>query len=151
MAAVAAKHDKFKDLDVEVLAVSVDSIFVHKVWEENELKKMNEKGVPYPMLSDQDGSIGKLYSVYDEENLINNRGNFIIDPDGVLQSIEILAEPVGRSVSETIRKIRALKHVRESKGEEAIPCGWRPGDKTLKPGKDLVGNVWKEWKTDEAK
>lgn len=150
MAAVAAKHDKFKDLDVEVLAVSVDSIFVHKVWEERELMKMNENGVPYPMLSDQNGSIGRLYSVYDEENLVNNRGNFLIDPDGILQGIEILAEPVGRSVSETIRKIRALQHVRESKGEEVIPCGWRPGKQTLKPGKELVGNVWKEWKVDEA-
>lgn len=149
MAAVAAKHDKFKDLDVEVLAVSVDSIFVHKVWEERELVKMNESGVPYPMLSDQDGSIGKLYSVYDEESLVNNRGNFIIDPDGILQGIEILAEPVGRSVSDTIRKIRALQHVRENENE-AIPCGWDPGDKTLKPGKDLVGNVWKEWKVDQA-
>lgn len=146
MAAVAAKHDKFKDLDVEVLAVSVDSIFVHKVWEERELVKMNESGVPYPMLSDQDGSIGKLYSIYDEESLVNGRGNFIIDPDGIIQGIEILAEPVGRSVSDTIRKIRALQHVRENESE-AIPCGWRPGDKTLKPGKELV---WKEWKVDQA-
>lgn len=150
MAAVAAKHNKFKDLDVEVLAVSVDSIFVHKVWEEREISKMNENGVPYPMLSDQDGSIGKLYGVYDEASLINNRGNFIIDPDGIIQGIEILAEPVGRSVSETIKKIRALQHVREN-SDEAIPCGWRPGDKTLKPGKDLVGNVWNEWKVDDAR
>lgn len=150
MAAVAAKHSKFKDLDVEVLAVSVDSIFVHKVWEERELSKMNNDGVPYPMLSDQDGSIGKMYSVYDEENLVNRRGNFIIDPDGILQSIEILAEPVGRSVSDTIRKIRALQHVRENE-DEAVPCGWKPGEKTLKPGKDLVGNVWNEWKVEEAR
>lgn len=135
---------------MEVLAVSVDSIFVHKVWEERELSKMNEAGVPYPMLSDQDGSIGKMYSVYDDENLVNRRGNFIIDPDGVLQSIEILAEPVGRSVGETIRKIRALQHVRDTKGEEVIPCGWKPGKKTLKPGKELVGNVWNEWKVEEA-
>jgi peroxiredoxin (alkyl hydroperoxide reductase subunit C) len=40
--------------------------------------------------------------------------------------------------------------VRASKGAEATPSGWRPGKPTLKPGIDLVGKVWKEWKTEAA-
>lgn len=62
----------------------------------------------------------------------------------------MLTLPVGRNVMETIRQIQAFQLVRESKGAEATPSGWKPGKKTLKPGVDLVGKVWKEWKTDMA-
>ena len=75
-------------------------------------------GVPYPMLSDSGGRIGRVYGVYDEESGVDIRGRFLIDPDGVIQAMEILTPPVGRSVVE------------------------------FKPGPDLVGNVWKVWKPD---
>lgn len=150
VSAVAEKYDELQDLDVEVLSVSVDSVFVHKVWNDNELSKMIDKDIPYPMLSDQDGSIGKKYGIYDEEAGVETRGRFIIDPDGNVQAYEVLTPPVGRNVSETIRQIKAFQLVRESEGSEATPSGWKPGKKTLKPGPDLVGNVWKEWKVEEA-
>ena len=111
---------------------------------------MIDKDIPYPMLSDQDGSIGKKYGIYDEEAGVETRGRFIIDPDGNVQAYEVLTPPVGRNVSETIRQIKAFQLVRESEGSEATPSGWKPGKKTLKPGPDLVGNVWKEWKVEEA-
>jgi peroxiredoxin (alkyl hydroperoxide reductase subunit C) len=74
------------------------------------------------------------------------RGRFIIDPDGVVQAIETLAPPVGRRIAETIRQLQAFQVVRASKGAEATPAGWMPGQPTLTPGPDLVGNVWKVWK-----
>lgn len=77
------------------------------------------------------------------------RGRFIIDPDGVIQAIEILTPPVGRRVDESIRQLQAFQRVRESKGAEACPAGWRPGQPTLKPGPDLVGKVWTVWKPTE--
>lgn len=150
VAAVAAKHEEFKKLGVEVLSVSVDSVFVHKVWNDNELNKMIGKDVPFPMLSDQDGSIGKMYGIYDEDAGVETRGRFIIDPDGIVQGFEVLTPPVGRNVSETLRQIKAFQLVRETQGGEVTPSGWKPGKKTLKPGPDLVGNVWKEWKVEEA-
>lgn len=82
---------------------------------------------------------------------VEMRGRFIIDPDGILQGFEVLTPPVGRNVSETRRQLQAFQLVRESKGTEATPSGWKPGKKTLKPGPDLVGNVWKEWKVTDAK
>ena len=137
-------------MDVQVLSMSVDSVFVHKVWNDQELSKMIGQDVPYPMLSDQGGNIGKLYGVYDEEAGINARGGFIIDPDGIVQGYEVLAPPVGRDVSESIRQIKAFQLVRETKGQEVTPSGRKPGKQTLKPGEALVGNVWKEWKVDQA-
>ncbi len=111
---------------------------------------MVEGGVPFPMLSDGGGKVGKIYGIYDEEAGVETRGRFIIDPDGVIQGYEVLTPPVGRNVSESIRQVQAFQLVRESKGTEATPSGWRPGKPTLKPGVDLVGNVWREWKTSSA-
>ena len=84
VSAVAEKYKDFTDLDVEVLSMSVDSTFVHKVWNDQELSKMIDKDIPYPMLSDQGGNIGKMYGVYDAEGGVNTRGRFIIDPDAVV-------------------------------------------------------------------
>jgi len=79
------------------------------------------------------------------------RGRFIIDPEGVIQGYEVLTPPVGRSVSETIRQVQPFQRVRDSKGTEATPSGWKPGKITLKPGPDLVGKVWEVWKTSMEK
>ena len=150
VSAVAEKYEELKALDVQVLSMSVDSPFVHKVWNDNELSKMIGKDIPYPMLSDGGGAIGTMYGVYDEEGGVDTRGRFIIDPDGIVQGFEVLTPPVGRNVSETIRQIQAFQLVRKTEGGEVTPSGWKPGKTTLKPGPELVGNVWKEWKVSEA-
>ncbi len=111
---------------------------------------MVKGGVPFPMLSDAGGDIGKLYGVFDEVSKVENRGRFIIDPDGVIQGYEVLTPPVGRNVNETLRQVQAFQLVRNTKGAEATPSGWRPGKKTLKPGIDLVGKVWEEWQVKMA-
>jgi len=127
--------------------MSVDSVFVHKMWNDYELSKMVEGGVPFPMLSDGGGKVGNAYGVYDEDAGVENRGRFLIDPDGVIQAYEVLTPPVGRSVAETFRQIQAFQLVRASNGTEATPSGWKPGKMTLKPGPDLVGRDWEVWKT----
>lgn len=99
------------------------------------------------MLSDSGGKVGTAYGIFDPDAGVENRGRFLIDPDGVIQAFEVLTPPVGRNVSETIRQIQAYQLVRESKGAQATPSGWKPGKLTLRPGPDLVGNVWKVWKT----
>jgi alkyl hydroperoxide reductase subunit AhpC len=135
---------------VEVLSMSVDSVFVHKMWNDHELSKMVNSGVPFPMLSDGGGKVGALYGIYLEDAGVEARGRFLIDPDGIIQGYEVLTPPAGRNVSETFRQIQAFQHIRNSKGTEATPSGWKPGKMTLKPGPDLVGKVWEVWKTDMA-
>lgn len=128
--------------------MSVDSVFVHKMWNDKELSKMVEGGVPFPMLSDGGGKVGTAYGVYDDGAGVENRGRFIIDPEGVIQAYEVLTPPVGRHVAETLRQIQAFQLVRESKGTKATPSGWKPGKLTLTPGPELVGRVWEVWKTE---
>ncbi len=127
-------------------------MFVHKMWNDDELSKMIKAGgaVPFPMLSDPGGRIGSAYGVYAENIGVETRGRFIIDPDGIVQGYEVLTPPVGRNVSETLRQVQAFQLVRASAGSEATPSGWKPGKKTLKPGPALVGKVWQEWTTDMA-
>ncbi len=125
-------------------------MFVHKMWNDNELSKMADGGVPFPMLSDTGGKIGRMYGVFDEAAGVENRGRFLIDPDGVVQGFEVLTPPVGRNVMETLRQIRAFQLVRETKGAEATPSGWNPAKDTLKPGVNLVGKVWEVWDTSKA-
>jgi peroxiredoxin (alkyl hydroperoxide reductase subunit C) len=131
-------------LGVEFVAMSTDSRFVHKIWQAEELSKMVEGGVPFPMLSDAGGRIGQVYGVYDEAAGVDIRGRFIIDPDFVIRAMEVLTPEVGRSPAELIRQIQAFQHVRET--GEVTPSGWHPGETTLTPGPDLVGRVWESWK-----
>jgi len=121
------------------------------MWNDHELSFMVEGGVPFPMLSDSGGKVGTMYGVYDDEAGVENRGRFLIDPDGVIQGYEVLTPPVGRNIQETIRQLQAFQHVRNSGGTEATPSGWHPGRKTLKPGPDLVGKVFEEWSVKDSK
>jgi len=134
-------------LDAEVLSVSVDSVYSHKVWHETELSKMVPE-IPYPMLSDPNGKIGREFNVYSEEDGVNIRGRFIIDPDGIVQAMEVLTPPVGRNVSELIRQLKAFQHVRKT--GEVTPSGWVPGKPTIKPGIAKAGKIWEEWKPEKA-
>jgi peroxiredoxin (alkyl hydroperoxide reductase subunit C) len=145
VSAVADKYADLQALGVEVISISVDSVFVHKMWNDHELSKMVHGGVPFHMASDAAGNVGKIYGVYNENLGVELRGRFIIDPDGVIQAMEVLTPPVGRRFAETLRQVQAFQHVRASKGTEATPAGWMPGQLTLNPGPGLVGRVWEVW------
>lgn len=142
------KYEELKALGVEVFSISTDSRFTHKIWQEEELSKMVDGGVPFPMLSDGGGRVGTVYGVYDEDAGVDIRGRFIIDPDFNIRAMEVLTPEVGRNVSELIRQVKAFQHV--VKTGEVTPSGWQPGRPTLKPGPDLAGKVWKVWKPDQA-
>ena len=124
--------------------MSIDSVFVHKMWNDNELSKMVKGGVPFPMVSDAGGKIGAVYGVYDEAAGVDIRGRFIIDPDFVIRAMEVLTPEVGRNPKELVRQVKAFQHVVAT--GEVTPSGWEPGEATLNPGPDLVGKVWKVWK-----
>ena len=132
-------------MGVEVISISVDSQFVHKIWNDHELSKMVDGGVPFHMASDGGGAIGTAYGVYSPSQGVDFRGRFLIDPDGIIQGMEILTPPVGRNVDETLRQLQAFQLVRETGGKQVTPSGWTPGGKVLHPSEDLVGNIWKEW------
>jgi peroxiredoxin (alkyl hydroperoxide reductase subunit C) len=136
---------------VDVLAISVDSNYSHKVWQEVELSKMVDGGIPYPMVSDPSGKIGDLYGVYDEVKGVDVRGRFLIDPEGIVQAMEVLTPPVGRNVAEVLRQLRAFQH--HQRTGELMPSGWQPGKAVLPPETETLtraGHVWEIWKPEMA-
>lgn len=136
----ADAYAEFKKMGAEVMSVSTDTVHSHKAWHDTSPAIGK---VDYPMAADPTGKLCRLFGTYIEEGDdegLSLRGTFIIDPDGVLRSMEINANNIGRSTTELIRKLQAAKFVRENKGL-VCPASWEPGKKTLKPGMDLVGKI----------
>ncbi len=146
LTSLALNYSSFRSLGAEVITFSVDSVFVHKAWEEHELKKLiSEERVPFIMASDLRRDIGDAYGALDAKTGTHLRASYLIDPDGVLQAAEILAPAVGRNVQELLRLLSAFRHVRETNDTEACPSGWLPGKTTLKPLPELVGKISTAW------
>ncbi len=137
LGALADNYEKLQEMDVEVLSVSTDTAIVHKAWSDT---SDTIKKIKFPMIADPTGRICWDYGTYIQEEGIALRGTFLIDPEGVLQTVEIHTDGIGRSVDELIRKIEAAKFVREH-GDQACPANWTPGKETLTPGLDLVGKL----------
>ena len=135
-------------MGAEVLAVSLDSVDTHRGWQEKELSQMVRGGALFPMLSDPGGRIGALYGVYDAEEGVDQRGRFLVDPMGLIQSMEILPDSLGRNIGEALRQLRALQH-HQATGDY-MPCGWEPGKPTLSKEQSRSGEIWKEWKARHA-
>lgn len=134
---LADNYEKLKQMNVEVLSVSTDTEFVHKAWWDN---SSTIKKIKFPMVADPTGRICRAYGTYIREEGLSLRGTFIIDPDGVLKAYELHDNSIGRSIHELVRKVEAAQFVREH-GGEVCPVNWKAGDKTLKPGLDLVGKI----------
>lgn len=134
---LADHYEEITKLGAEVLSVSTDTTFVHKAWHDT---SETIKKIKFPMIADPTGEISKAYGTYIYEEGLSLRGTIIIDPDGIVKVIEINDNSIGRSTHELIRKIKAAKFVREN-GGEVCPANWEPGEKTLKPGLDLVGKI----------
>jgi peroxiredoxin (alkyl hydroperoxide reductase subunit C) len=115
------------------------------MWNDHELSKMVDGGIPWPMATDSAGNVGMVYGVYDPDTGVEMRGRFIIDPDGVIQAMGVMTPPVGRNLEETIRQVQAFQLVRESKGTQATPAEWQPGKQVLTPSPEIVGKIWEIW------
>ena len=92
------------------------------------------------MIGDPSHTLSRNFDVLDETTGLANRGTFIIDPDGVIQYVEISAENIGRNADTLIDKIKAAQYVRNHPGE-VCPAKWKEGGQTLKPSIDLVGKI----------
>lgn len=134
---MADKYDELKKLGVEVLGISTDTHFVHKAWHDTSPRI---KKIRYPLVADPEHKISKAYEVLRDEGGVADRATFVIDPEGIIKSIEISDEPIGRNAEELMRKVEALEFARANPGV-ACPAKWKKGQETLKPGIDLVGKL----------
>ncbi len=137
LADLADHHPKLAELGAHVIAVSTDTKFAHMVWRNTEGLLKNVK---YTLAADTTGTVSRLFGVYDSATGLALRGTFIINPEGKLVTSEVNFYNVGRDAEELVRKMEANVHLMANPSE-ACPAKWTPGAQTLRPGKDIVGNV----------
>tara|TARA_B100001971_G_C18196350_1_gene541705 strand:- start:453 stop:1028 length:576 start_codon:yes stop_codon:yes gene_type:complete len=137
LGSLADSYSQFTEMGVELMSISTDTVFVHKAWKDN---SETIAKIQYPMIADPTGSICKKYGTYIAGEGLSLRGTFIIDPEGVLKAYELHDNAIGRNTEELIRKLQAAQFVRDNKGQ-VCPMNWKPGEKTLTPGMDLVGKL----------
>ncbi|WHY86298.1 alkyl hydroperoxide reductase subunit C [Neobacillus novalis] len=131
------QYPALQDLGVEVFSVSRDSHFTHKAWHDSS-EAIGK--ITYTMIGDPAHVISRNFDVLVEELGQADRGTFIIDPDGIIQAVEINADGIGRDASILFNKIKAAQYVRNNPGE-VCPAKWKEGAATLKPSLDLVGKI----------
>jgi peroxiredoxin (alkyl hydroperoxide reductase subunit C) len=130
-------YPTLQKMGVEVYSVSTDTHFSHKAWHDTSpaIGKIN-----YYMLGDQNHTLSKNFDVLREGQGLADRCTFVIDPDGVIQLVEITSEGVGRNATELLRKIKAAQYIAAHPGE-VCPAKWEEGETTLAPSLDLVGKI----------
>lgn len=127
---IALDHrmDKFRELGVEVVAVSIDSQFTHNAWRNTAIEKGGIGAVSYTMAADVNHDICRSYDV-EEAGGVAFRGAFIIDKEGNVRSQVVNDLPLGRNIDELIRLVEALQFTDEH--GEVCPAGWNKGDKGM--------------------
>jgi len=125
---IALDHaiDEFRQRNVEVIAVSVDSHFTHNAWRNTPIDKGGIGLVNYTLVSDIAHHICRSYGVEHPEQSVAFRGTFIIDKDSVVRAQIINDLPLGRNVTEILRLVDALQFT--EKYGEVCPANWNPGD-----------------------
>jgi peroxiredoxin (alkyl hydroperoxide reductase subunit C) len=134
---LADNYATFQRLGVEIYSVSTDTHFSHKAWHDSSPAIGK---IQYAMVGDPSGAITNNFGVMREGVGLADRGTFLIDPEGVIQFVEVTAEGIGRNAIELLRKIKAAQYVASHPGE-VCPAKWEEGEKTLAPSLDLVGKI----------
>ena len=134
---LADHYEEFRKRGVEIYAVSTDTHFTHKAWHDS---SDTIGKIRYPMIGDPTGTITRNFGVMREDQGLADRGTFVVDPDGVIQAMEVTAEGIGRDAAELLRRIKAAQYVRENPGQ-VCPAAWKEGEATLAPTLDLVGKI----------
>ncbi|WP_292227554.1 alkyl hydroperoxide reductase subunit C [Brevundimonas sp.] len=134
---LADTYPTLQGLGVEVFSVSTDTHFSHKAWHDTSpaIGKIN-----YYMVGDQSGTITNNFDVMRPGVGLADRATFLVDPEGVIQFMEITSEGVGRNAAELLRKVKAAQYVAAHPGE-VCPAKWEEGEATLAPSLDLVGKI----------
>ncbi|XP_076067867.1 thioredoxin-dependent peroxide reductase, mitochondrial-like isoform X1 [Oratosquilla oratoria] len=129
--AFSDRMDEFRHHNCEVVGVSTDSHFSHLAWINTPRKQGGLGGLDYPLLADFNKDISREYGVLLDAPGVALRGLFLIDPNGVVKHMSINDLPVGRSVDETLRLLKAFQFVEEN--GEVCPANWQPDSPTIKP------------------
>lgn len=135
------RMDKFRELGVEVVGVSIDSQFTHHAWRSTPVEKGGIGAVEFTMVADVKHEITRAYGIEHEDG-VALRASFLIDRAGVVQHQVVNNLPLGRVVDEMVRLVEALQFTEEH--GEVCPAGWRKGQKGMKASAEGVASYLAE-------
>lgn len=136
--AFSDRAGEFAACNANVAAFSTDTEHCHLAWIQTSRNKGGLGKMNIPVIADTTKKIAKAYGVLVEEETddmcgLALRGTIIIDPKGIVRSVQCNDAPAGRSVDETLRVLQALQYADEH--GEVCPAGWKKGDAAMKPTK----------------
>lgn len=133
----ADNYAEFQKAGAEVYIVTTDTHFSHKVWHETSDAVGKAQ---FALVGDPTHQLTRAFDVHIDEEGLALRGTFIINPEGIIKTLEIHDNAIARDVKETLRKLKAAQYVAAHPGE-VCPAKWNEGAKTLTPSLDLVGKI----------
>ncbi|TXJ10518.1 MAG: peroxiredoxin [Acinetobacter sp.] len=133
----ADNYEEFKKAGAEVYIITTDTHFSHKVWHETSPAVGKAQ---FPLIGDPTHQLTRAFDVHIDEEGLALRGTFIINPEGLIKTVEVHDNAIARDVSETLRKLKAAQFVANHPGE-VCPAKWKEGNTTIAPSIDLVGKI----------
>ncbi len=130
--AFAEIHGKLRELNCELLGLSIDSVYSHIAWARTVEEKFGRK-LTFPIIADLDKNVASLYGMImpGDSKTETSRCVFVIDPEQTIRAIIYYPLSTGRNMDEILRLIQALQTT--DKHGVATPANWRPGDKVIVP------------------
>ena len=133
----ADTYAAFQAAGAEVYIVTTDTHFAHKVWHETSPAVGKAK---FPLVGDPTHQLTRAFGVHIDEEGLALRGTFVINPQGVIKTLEIHDNAIARDMKETLRKLKAAQFVETHPGQ-VCPAKWQEGAKTITPSLELVGKI----------
>lgn len=126
----------FRERDIEVVAVSVDSQFTHNAWRNTPIDKGGIGRVKYTLVADVNHTIQRSYGVEHPVAGVALRGAFMIDKNRIVRAQIVNDLPLGRNIAEILRSFDALRF--HEKHGEVCPANWKEGQQGMKASPDGV-------------
>ncbi len=133
----ANNYAEFQKLGAEVYIVTTDTHFSHKIWHETSPAVGKAR---FPLVGDPTHQLTRAFGVHIDAEGLALRGTFVINPEGVIKTMEIHSNEIARDMSETLRKLKAAQFIAANPGQ-VCPAKWKEGEKSLRPSLDLVGKI----------
>ena len=130
--AFAEIQDQLREMNCELMGLSIDSTYSHIAWVRNIQEKMGV-AIDFPVIADLNKKVASLYGMImpGESKVETSRCVFVIDPNQVLRAMIYYPLTTGRNMDEILRLLQALQTTDEH--TVATPANWRPGDKVILP------------------
>ncbi|HEB27614.1 MAG TPA: peroxiredoxin C [Porticoccus sp.] len=134
--------EDFQKRGVEVIGVSIDSVFTHNAWRNTAINDGGIGPVRYPLVADMKHEICQAYDVEFDAAGVAFRGSFLIDEEGIVRHQVVNDLPLGRNIDEMLRMIDALSFHQQH--GEVCPAGWKEGDKGMDASPEGVASYLAE-------